>query len=228
MTEGESSRARRKGMLAACRRSTHEESIMTVAANQANAAPAPAHTCPVWIAYLLASPLRRLVESPDKLVLPLLKPDHRVLELGPGLGFFTLPVARALQATGKVVCVDVQEAMLERLGKRLAKRGLRERVELRACSQSDLGLADERACCDLALAMHVLHETPDPAGTVRVLASCLKPGGRLLMVEPPGHCSPAVWQEENVAAEQAGLVRRPHPRCEGRKLLALWGKPAGA
>jgi len=201
---------------------------MTVATSQATATPAPAHTCPVWIAYLLASPVRRMLESPADLVLSLLKPGQRVLELGPGLGFFTVPVARALQSTGKLVCVDVQQAMLERLGKRLVKRGLRDRVELRLCRQSDLGLAEERERCDLALAMHVLHETPEPAVTVRVLASCLKPGGQLLMVEPAGHCAQEVWQAENAAAEQAGLVRRPHPRCARRKLLALWQKPAGA
>jgi hypothetical protein len=41
------------------------------------------HTCPVWIGYLLASPVRRLFESPGKMVLPLVRPGDRVLELGP-------------------------------------------------------------------------------------------------------------------------------------------------
>jgi len=184
------------------------------------------HTCPVWIGYLLASPLRRLFESPDKLLGPLVKPGDRVLELGPGLGFFTLPLARAVGAAGKVVCVDVQAGMLDRLGRRLRKRALAERVELRLCEPDDLGLGDEHARCDLALALHVVHETISPATTLRTLAACLKPGGQLLLVEPPGHISRVTWQAEVSALEQAGLLRVSHPRAEGRKLLALWKKPS--
>ena len=184
----------------------------------------PTHTCPVWLGYLLANPLRRLVESPDKLVLPLVKPGDRVLELGPGLGFFTLPLAGAVGPSGKVVCVDVQQGMLDRLGRRLRKRGLAEHVELRLCGQDDFGLASERERCDLALAIHVVHETTSPAATLGTLAACLRPGGQLLLVEPPGHVSRKTWQGEVSVLEQTGLVRVPHPRVEGRKLLALWRK----
>jgi SAM-dependent methyltransferase len=182
----------------------------------------PVHTCPVWIGRLLASPLRRLFENPAKVVLPLLKPRDRVLELGPALGFFTLPVAEALGPEGKLVCVDVQEAMLRRLRDRLEKRGLAGKTELRQCTQDDLGIADLQGACDLVLALHVVHETPSPAGTIKALAQSLKPGGLLLLVEPPGHCSPAVFQAEVDAALAAGLERVPHPRAEGRKNLALW------
>ena len=184
----------------------------------------PAHTCPVWIGVLLASPVRRLFENPGKLVLSLIKPGDCVLELGPALGFFTLPVAKAVGSTGKVVCVEVQERMLTRLGKRLDKRGLLDRVELRQCTHQDLGLDGQR--CDLALALHVVHETVSPAATMAALARCLNPGGQLLLVEPPGHCSPELFQTEVAAAEAAGLSRTPHPRAEGRKRLALWKKPS--
>jgi len=180
------------------------------------------HTCPVWIGYLLASPVRRLFESPGKMVLPLVKPGDRVLELGPGLGFFTVPLARAVGPAGKVVCVDVQQGMLDRLGRRLGKRHLAERVELRRCSQDDLGLANEQGRCDVALAIHVVHETLAPASTLGALAACLKPQGQLLLVEPPGHVSNETWQTELAALEQAGLVRVAHPRIAQRKLLTLW------
>jgi SAM-dependent methyltransferase len=174
----------------------------------------PTHTCPVWIGYLLASPVRRLFESPGKMVLPLVRPGDRVLELGPGLGFFTVPLARAVRPQGKVICVDVQRGMLDRLGRRLQKRGLLDHVELRRCSHDDFGLGDEHGRCDLALALHVVHETAQP-------------GGQLLLVAPAGHVSRAAWQAEVAALAQAGLVRVPHPRAEGRKLLALWQNPVG-
>ena len=186
----------------------------------------PVHTCPIWIGRLLASPLRRVFENPATVVLPLLKPKDRVLELGPALGFFTLPVAEALGPDGRLVCVDVQEGMLRRLRRRLEKRGLAGNVEMRQCTHEDLGLVDLEGTCDLVLALHVVHETVSPAGTMKALARCLKPGGHLLLVEPPGHCSPAVFRSEVEAARAAGLERTPHPRAEGRKNLALWKRPA--
>ena len=181
----------------------------------------PAHTCPVWLGHVLANPLRRLLENPRRLVLPLIEPGQRVLELGPALGFFTLPVAEAIGDQGKVVCVEVQEGMLRRLRKRLEKRGLLARAELRQCTHEDLGLAELTKTCDLVLALHVIHETISPAQTMADLARCLRPGGRLLLIEPPGHCSPATFQAEIAAAEAAGLVRTPHPCAEGRRNLAL-------
>jgi ubiquinone/menaquinone biosynthesis C-methylase UbiE len=133
-------------------------------------------TCPVWIGYLLASPLRRLFENPNHMILPLVKPGDRVMELGPGLGFFTCPLAQALDNNGEIVCVDVQASMLERLGKRLEKRGLRERVQLRQCRCDDLGLTGDTNAFDLVLALHVVHETPRPTETIQALVDCIKPG----------------------------------------------------
>jgi ubiquinone/menaquinone biosynthesis C-methylase UbiE len=198
--------------------------MMTPSSNHGNTAESP-HTCPVWIGYLLASPVRRLFENPGKMVLPLVKPGDRVLELGPGLGFFTVPLAKAVAPAGKVVCVDVQQGMLDRLGRRLAKRRLAQQVELRRCGPDDLGLDDEHERCDLALAIHVVHETPSPAKTLLALADSLKPGGQLLLVEPAGHISVETWQAEVSALERAGLVRQPHPHVANRKFLGLWHKP---
>lgn len=182
------------------------------------------HTCPVWLGYLLASPIRRLFENPAKMVLPLVKPGQRILELGPGLGFFTMPLAKSVGPDGRVVCVDVQAGMLARLGKRLGKRGLQDRVELRQCGPADLGLDDVRGSFDVATAIHVVHETPSPGNTVGALAASLKVDGQLLLVEPPGHCSQELWNDEAGAAERAGLVRVPHPLLEGRRMLSLWRK----
>jgi ubiquinone/menaquinone biosynthesis C-methylase UbiE len=155
-------------------------------------------------------------ENPATVVLPLLKTKDRVLEFGPALGFFTLPVAEALGPDGRLVCVDVQEGMLRRLRRRLEKRGLAGSVEMRQCTHEDLGFVDLEGTCDLVLALHVVHETVSPAGTMKALARCLKPGGYLLLVEPPGHCSPAVFRSEVEAArEQAWSEPRTHsPRVE--------------
>jgi len=38
------------------------------------------------------------------------------------------------------------------------------------------------------------------------------------------HCSRELWQPELAAADRAGLVRVPHPKLEGRKLVTLWSR----
>lgn len=71
----------------------------------------------------------------------------------------------------------------------------------------------------------MVHETVAPRLTLRTLAESLRPGGQLLLLEPAGHCPPALWLDECATAAQVGLLRVPHPRLEGKKMLALWRKP---
>jgi hypothetical protein len=54
----------------------------------------PGRVCPWWLGYLLASPMRRWLENPTKLLAPYVQQGMTVLEPGPGMGFFTLEPAR--------------------------------------------------------------------------------------------------------------------------------------
>lgn len=58
--------------------------------------------CPWWLGYLLASPLRRLMVDPKKLLAPYVHEGMTVLEPGRGMGFFTLELARLVDASGRV------------------------------------------------------------------------------------------------------------------------------
>ena len=72
--------------------------------------------CPFWLGYWLACPARRLIHDPRRMLGPLVKEGMAVLDVGPARGFFTLPLARMVGPSGKVVCVDVQERMLAAAG----------------------------------------------------------------------------------------------------------------
>ena len=100
------------------------------------------HVCPWWLGYLLASPLRRLLQDPAKILAPYIREGMTVLEPGPGMGFFTLELARLVGAGGRVIAVDVQPKMLDRLKRRAGTAGVSERVHARVCSSDSLGLAD--------------------------------------------------------------------------------------
>ena len=59
--------------------------------------------CPWWAGYILASPLRRLIQDPRSLLAPYVHPGMTVLEPGPGMGFFTLELARLVGPAGRVI-----------------------------------------------------------------------------------------------------------------------------
>lgn len=161
--------------------------------------------CPWWIGYLMASPLRRLVVDPEKVLAPYVAEGMTVLEPGPGMGFFSIPVATMVGADGRIVAVDVQRKMLDGLRRRAAKAGLLPRIEMRLAEPETMGVADLRDAVDLVLAIAVVHEMPSVERFFGEATVTLKPNGSLLLVEPAGHVDAALWQREREAACAAGL-----------------------
>ena len=181
--------------------------------------------CPVWMGYLLLSPVRRLMESPQKILGPYVSPGMTVLEPGCGMGFFTLPAARMAGPEGKVVAMDIQQKMLQKLRTRAERASLQSRIETRLAEGDALGLGDLAEGVDLALALHMVHELEDQAGFFQEIQAALKPGGKLLVIEPKGHVSPDDFAETLELARRAGLEIDPEePR---RALRALLFKPEG-
>ena len=160
------------------------------------------HECPPWIAWFLASPVRRLLEDPRRTLAPV-KSGNTVLEVGPGYGFYTFPAAR-LVGDGRVVCVDVQRRMLDELGRRAQRRGLGNRIELRHVGDCELG-ADLTNTVDVVLAINVVHESRTPARLMECMARTMKPGAKLVFAEPRHHCTDALFEAELGWAEAAGL-----------------------
>ena len=117
--------------------------------------------CPWWLGYLLASPLRRLLQDPVEIVKPYAEEGMTVLDVGCGMGFFSLPLANLVGEKGRVVCIDLQEKMIKGLLTRAKKAGLTDRIDARVCSQSSLGVSDLAGKIDFALAFALVHEVPD-------------------------------------------------------------------
>jgi tRNA A58 N-methylase Trm61 len=161
--------------------------------------------CPWWLGYILASPLRRLLQDPAAVVEPYVQQGMTVLEPGPGMGFFTLELARKVGSTGRIVAVDIQPRMIAGLKRRAAKAGLLARVEARVAPTDSLGLADLRGKVDFTLAMAVVHEMPSASRFFGQAAEAMKPGATLLLAEPSGHVKEAEFQAELEAARAAGF-----------------------
>lgn len=170
-----------------------------------------AHVCPWWLGYFLIVPLRRWRQDPRKILAPYVREGMAVLKPGPGMGFFTLELARLAGPSGQVVAVDIQSRMVEKLKRRAAKQGLLDRIETRVARPDSMALGDRKGEFDFALVFAMVHELPAAAPFFKESANALKPGALLLVAEPRGHVKAAQFEAELQAASAAGftIVERP-------------------
>ena len=177
--------------------------------------------CPWWLGYFLISPLRRLQVNPTNFLSPFVRQGMTVLEPGPGMGFFTVDLARLVGPKGRVVAVDVQPKMIRKLKRRVAKAGLERRVEARLVATDSMGISDLRGTVDFVLAFAVVHEMPSAGPFFAEASAACKPGARLLLVEPAGHVKDEEFEAELRDAAKAGfrVLERPHIRRSQTALL---------
>ncbi|MFH0822123.1 MAG: methyltransferase domain-containing protein [Pseudomonadota bacterium] len=159
--------------------------------------------CPWWLGYLLASPLRRLIENPESLLGPFVKPGMTVVDYGCGMGFFTLPMARMVGPAGKVKAVDVQEKMLAGMERRARKHGLADRI---TAVRADVHGALTGIEVDFVAALHVVHELKDREAFFGQMLAIMKPGAKMLVVEPRHHVKDAEFRESVDLALSNGFV----------------------
>lgn len=180
--------------------------------------------CPVWVGYLLASPVRRLYQNPEKILSSYVDEGMKVLDIGCAMGFFSLPLASMVGVSGKVVCVDLQEKMVRSLEKRAQKAGLIERIETRLCRHNTLDLEDIKEEIDFAFASAVVHEIPDVPHFFSEIYVTLKPTGRFLVLEPKGHVSEKDFKVTVSVAEKSGFTVVDRPQIgRGRVVLLKKG-----
>ncbi len=129
---------------------------------------------PYWLSPLLDNPLRSLLISPRTLIERLaLRPDARVLELGAGSGFFSVPLARQIPL-GHLAVVDLQPKMLAKARRKLEQARLRN-VRLTQADAASLPFPE--ACFDVAVLVTVLGEVPDATQCLRSVWRVLRAGG---------------------------------------------------
>jgi len=144
-----------------------------------------------------------------------------VLEPGPGMGFFTLELARRVGPSCRVIAIDVQPRMLAGLRRRVERAGLGGRVVTRLAAKDSLGVGDLAGAVDFVLAFAVVHELPDAGRFFAELRATLAPGGRVLVAEPAGHVRPPDFEASLAAAARAGLRAGPGPAIAGSRTALL-------
>lgn len=126
----------------------------------------------------LVSADRRALIDPDRFVEHLgITPGAAVADVGAGPGFFTVPLAEQVGASGTVYALDVAPRMIDVLG----TRRLPPQVQVRLSGERSLPIPD--ASVDLAFMAFVLHELEDPHALLADVKRALRHGGRLVVVE---------------------------------------------
>lgn len=116
--------------------------------------------------------------GPDRLLQVLdVDADARVLEVGPGTGHYTLPVAKLV---ARLDAFDIQPEMLAELERRAAAAGVTNIV---TCQGDARTLPYDDASFDAVFMVTVLGEIPDQDAALREVARVLKPGGRAVFGE---------------------------------------------
>ena len=164
--------------------------------------------CPVERAGGLDNRIRRWFQNPQKILSPYVEEGMKVLDLGCGPGVFSIDMAQMVGKSGRVIAADLQEGMLQKLRDKIQGTELEERITLHKCEQNRIGVSGE---VDFVLLFYMVHEVPDKEALFEEIATILKPGGQVLMVEPPFHVSQKAFEETIGKAQKAGLtvVKRP-------------------
>ena len=166
------------------------------------------HVCPVWMAYTFDNPLRNLIHKPKKMFKEFVQEGMTVMDIGCGFGCFSIGLAKMVGKEGKVISVDLQAGMLDRLMKRAKKAGVADIIETHQCSADTIGIKDK---LDFALAFWMIHETHDALDLLKQIHNLLKTDGVLFLADPKMHVSLTFFNETISAAEKIGfkVIERP-------------------
>ncbi len=166
------------------------------------------HVCPWWICWTFDNIFRRLVQDPEEIIKPYVGKGSTVLDLGCGMGYFTIPLARLVGEEGQVIALDIQEQMLSALRRRAKRAGLEKRIVFQLNTE---GLLTINTKADFALAFWMIHEVPDRVHFLEQIKFTLKSGALFLMVEPAIHVKREAYEETVRTAQMVGLILRTNP-----------------
>lgn len=161
--------------------------------------------CPPWVGRLMVSPLRKLMHNPNKILAPFIKIENTILEIGPGMGFFSIPMANLTGKNGKIYCVDIQKPMLNALSERAKKYNVSNQIITLHCLQNGLNIGHLKQQIDFILLFAVVHEIPDKQQLFKECYEVLKPDGKILFSEPKGHVKQEDWDLSLSYAQNAGF-----------------------
>ncbi len=164
--------------------------------------------CPWWLAWTFDNPLRRWIHDPEKILDGLVNDGMAVADIGCGMGYFSVAMAKMAGPQGRVLAVDVQQMMLDLCSKRSYRAGVSERIRTILAAPDDIRID---APVDFVLAFWMVHEVKDIPKFFGQVAKVLRPGGKMLYAEPRVHVPRKRFEEILGHARKAGFTAHTGP-----------------
>ncbi|MFX1537573.1 MAG: class I SAM-dependent methyltransferase [Promethearchaeota archaeon] len=162
---------------------------------------------PAFLTRVMDNPIRRrFIQRPEVIAERMqLEPGMIVVEIGPGKGSYTKAVAKKVLPNGKVYAIDIQEAVIEYLQRRVKRENI---PNILPKINNAYNFSFEDASIDRILAIACLPEIPDPVRVLRECKRILKSNGLISLCElfiDPDY----PWRRTEVRwAKEAGLELR--------------------
>ena len=176
--------------------------------------------CPWQAAPVLLMTIRKPLHNPRKIVEKYLSDGMTVMDIGCGMGYFSIPMAEMVGEGGKIVAVDLQSEMLEGLKRYSAKAGIKN-IITHQCQKGTLDLDGWAGKIDFALMFWMLHEVPDSLRLILEMRTALSEHGVLFFSEPKlGHVSAGKFKESLDMITSTGFKVTDSPKVTfGRTAL---------
>jgi len=157
--------------------------------------------CPSWLSFILYNPARKMFTDREAILNESgVTENSVVLEVGAGNGFLTEALA---ERSGKVYAIELQEGMIRKLGRRIAR--FKEKVSI---IKGDISLIplDEKLV-DICILYYSFHEFGDKEKAADTISRAIKYGGLLSIYEPTFEVGKRSMQRTAMLFEQRGFVQ---------------------
>ena len=161
--------------------------------------------CPWWLGYFLLNPFRKYKQNPNKILSNYINNGYKILEVGCGMGYFSIEMANLVGKSGTVYCIDIQEKMLNGLIKRAKKNNLTNRIKTIMANTESLNIESLNNEIDFILLFAVVHEVKNTRKLFDELYISLKPKGKILFSEPTGHVKVTDFKKSTKIACESGF-----------------------
>jgi len=176
------------------------------------------YVCPATLSGSLDNFLRRLLHKPEKILKPYINNGMVVLDMGCGPGYFTPEMARLVGEEGRVIAADLQQAMIDRMVKKITGLGLEKKVEPHLCHSGTTGITTK---VSFILLFWMVHEVPDQQKFFEEMRMILNPDGKILVAEPKIHVTNRAFSEMTAKLESAGFQISDRPSIAISRSLVL-------
>jgi ubiquinone/menaquinone biosynthesis C-methylase UbiE len=181
----------------------------------------PHFTCPWWLLFMFDNPIRKWIHDPIQILTPFVKAGDTVLDVGCGMGYFSLGLAQLVGADGKVIAADLQPQMLAGLSRRAKGAGLEARIQSLLTAPDKIGV---REPVDFALAFWMVHEVGHRESFLREIYNAVKPGGKFLVVEPLVHVSKRDFERTCALGQEAEFMVGERPQIAASRAVCFQKK----